>query len=91
LPTKNESSADLQSSSSNDKLLEFEWPEQIFYYLNEELANLNRQLVNNFTNQQQQASSNGIDVQNEFRDDATFKNIFNLLRVFVILSKYLIF
>jgi len=32
----------LNDNSDEDDLIDYEWPEQIFYYFNEELANLNR-------------------------------------------------
>jgi len=34
----------LPSNSTEKQLLTFKWPDQIFYFLNEEVANLNREL-----------------------------------------------
>ena len=31
-----------RSQRDEDELIDYEWPEQIFYYFNEELANVNR-------------------------------------------------
>ncbi len=63
----------------------FEWPEQLFYYLNEELANLNR----NFLRSSNSSDANLLESIALDADKCAlvFSKVFNLLKVCLILSK----
>ena len=68
------------ASTIENQLIAFNWPDQIFYFLNEELANLNRNLVNLFSNQQNHA--------NELVDELEpFNKLLDIIKVCVIFSK----
>ncbi|CAF0785781.1 unnamed protein product [Brachionus calyciflorus] len=87
LPVKDELVNNEREESSNvltseEFIISFNWPDQIFYFLNEELANLNRQLVNGLTQNTElnnEASSNKL--------NNIYQRIFNLLKCCYILSK----
>ena len=61
---------------SNGQLINYEWPEQIFYYINEELANLNRVLLKKKSNNE---------ASNE--DQSYFASNLKILKCCLILSK----
>lgn len=56
-----------------NKLVEYEWPDQIFYFINEEIANLNRTLLKVTDSTE--------------ADNTNFKKLLKILQVCLILSK----
>ena len=68
----------LKLESDEQILSKLDWPEQIFYYLNEELANLNRNFI--------RTKNSEIPAVN-YSQELIFGKVFNLLKVCFILSK----
>ena len=82
MPVKDDSSNEKQNLTSEEFILSFNWPEQIFYFLNEELANLNRQLISGLNQRNEDNESN-----TQLKD--VYYRILSLLKCCFILSKYL--
>jgi hypothetical protein len=68
----------------------FDWPEKLFYYLNEELANLNRNFLRSV-----ESASEAVDYHQQQTPidieqfERVFLRLFNLLKACLILSRFL--
>ena len=65
------------------QILTFKWPDQMFYFLNEEVANLNRDLVNLYT----MPSKQGTESAESVFKKKPFDKLLKIIKICVILSK----
>ncbi len=74
----------LSSDSIEKQLLVYKWPDQIFYFLNEELANLNRELEKISLSKPSEQVQYKLAVS---ANERNFLKILDIVKVCAILSK----